>query len=270
MKIAVTPPKVVTRLSLFAIMVGASSAFAATVWNVNIGGPVGSGATYEITPGENYQGAATENTANSVWNPVNSPGPTALLTSTGAASGASIAVTTPAGGIGFNSTAGTTGDEIFKTWAKDNGNNNPFTATFSGLSTDPGTTYSLVTYSGWFWGNGANGDEIGISQTAGTGLAGFFALNSIDMEGAHPLATGLAQDTDPANTDGNFNYARFDNLIADGSGNLAFTFSSATNPNGGVDAPINGFQLVEFSAIPEPSSALLSSLGLLVLLRRRR
>ena len=82
----------------------------------------------------------------------------------------------------------------------------------------------------------------------------------------NPLATGLAQDTNPANAAGNFNYARFNGLMADGSGNITLTFG--INQEWANDFPINGFQLI--NTVPEPSAPLLGGLGMLALLRRRQ
>jgi hypothetical protein len=234
------------------------SATAATVWNVNVGGGIEPGDAYEITTADNYLGAATENTANSVWNAIESSTTTTLADSTGSTSAGVSFTIAPTNGsdVQFQAQGATVGDEIFISYIKDNGNDDPFDVTFGNLSTAAGTSYSLVVYSGWRFG----ADNVPITQTAGSGLTGTFNLNSLDMEAGNPLATGLARDTDPANTAGDFNYARFDGLTADGSGNLTFRM-------GGVDAPVNGFQLVQ---VPEPSSLVLGTLGLLALLRRRR
>lgn len=248
-------------ISVFAIM--ATTARGATVWNVNVGDTVNT--TDQITTTDNYVGAATENTANSVWNGITSSAMATLADSTGNTSrGVTFTITPAAGsGISFSHTANTAGDAIFKSWMKDGGdngvNNDPYEVTFGGLNVGVGVTYSLVVYSGWYFGP----DNVPVSQTAGSGLLGTFNLNSLDMNPGNPLATGLAPDTNAADTPGNFNYARFDGLTADGSGNLTFSFGEPS----GVDAPINGFQLV---MVPEPSAAaLLGGLGLIVLLRRR-
>ncbi|MCH7228954.1 hypothetical protein [Haloferula sp. A504] len=221
---------------------------AQTVWNVNVGNTVNT--THQITTTDNYVGAATENTANSVWNGIADSATATLADSTGS-TGAGVTFTiTPAvgSGITFNNNTGTVGDEIFLSWIKDGGpnggNNDPYEVTFGGLAPAPGETYSLVVYSGWVFGP----DNVPISQTAGSGLTGTFNLNSLDMEVGNPLATGLAPDTDAANIAGDFNHVRFDGLTPDGSGNLTFSFGGPS----GVDAPINGFQLVQLP--PDPAS----------------
>lgn len=223
------------------------SANAATVWNVNIG-------SEDIT---GYQGAATENpVTGSTWNAVTTTASTTLDDSSGDNSaGVAIAMTSNAS---FGNTGDTTGDEIFKSWMKDDNNSDPYTVTFSGLN--PAATYSLVVYSGWRWGP----DGVHVGQSAGTGLDGTFIINSLDMQGSHPLSSGLAEDTNAADVAGDTNYARFNGLVADGSNNLAFDFLLA----GDRDAPINGFQLIE--TIPEPSTTALLGLGGLALILRRR
>jgi hypothetical protein len=236
------------------------SASAATVWNVNIGGGIGSGQSYEITTLDNYVGAATENTASSTWNAVSSSTTATLADSTGSISaGVTIGITEAVGSsVGFQNQAGTVGDEVFKSYIKNNFD--PYTVTFGSL--DSGSTYDLVIYSGWKFGP----DAVGVSQTAGTGLVGIFVINSLDMELGNALATGLAQDTNAANVASDTNYARLNGLSTDGSGNLSFSIGGA-NGTGGVDGPINGFQLI---LVPEPSSLALLCLGGVLIARRRR
>ncbi len=232
----------------FCLAVAVSQSAAQTVWNVNVGNTVNT--THQITTTDNYVGAATENTVNSVWNGITGSATATLADSTGSTSaGVTFTITPAAGsGINFNNNSGTVGDEIFKSWIKDGGpnggNNDPYEVTFGGLAAAPGETYSLVVYSGWVFGP----DNVPIAQTAGSGLTGIFNLNSLDMEAGNPLATGLAPDPNAANTAGDFNYTRFDGLTADENGNLTFSFGAPT----GVDAPINGFQLVRLP--PDPAS----------------
>ena len=57
----------------------------------------------------------------------------------------------------------------------------------------------------------------------------------------------------------------FNNIATDGSGRIVISFSSTGG--GALTQHINALQL---TAIPEPSTALLSGLGTLALLRRRR
>jgi hypothetical protein len=233
------------------------SANAATVYNVNIGSEDLAG----------YQGAATENAAaGSTWNAVTTTASTTLDDSTGDNSaGVTIGMTPTAGhAVSFGITIQTEGDPIFETWMKDDGNNAAYSTTFGGLSTAAGTTYDLVVYSGWYWGP----EGVHTSQSAGTGLAGTFVINSLQMrsagEGNVFAGGGLGEDSNSADAAGNTNYARFNGLTPDGSGNITFDFNLA----GDLDAPINGFQLIE--TVPEPSTTALLGLGGLALVLRRR
>ncbi|MDG0994338.1 MAG: PEP-CTERM sorting domain-containing protein [Akkermansiaceae bacterium] len=233
------------------------SANAATVWNVNVGNEVDT--SHEITTADDYVGAATENTANSTWNPISSTVSTTLADSTGDSSaGVTIGMSS---GVDFGVTVQIEGDEVFKTWMKDAGNDESYSVTFGGLSTSPGTSYDLVIYSGWIWGP----EGVHTAQSEGTGLAGTFVINSLAMGPGNFFASGgLGEDSNAADVAGNTNYARFNGLAADGSGNLTFDF----NLGGDLDAPINGFQLIE--TVPEPSTTALLGLGGLALILRRR
>jgi hypothetical protein len=229
----------------------------AAVYNVNIG-------TEDLT---GYQGAATENpAAGSTWNAVATTGPTTLEDSSGDNSaGVTIGMTPTAGhAVKFGIAIETEGDQIFQSWMKDDGNNAAYSTTFGGLSTAAGTTYDLVVYSGWYWGP----EGVHTSQSAGTGLAGTFVINSLQMrsagEGNVFAGGGLGEDSNSADAAGNTNYARFNGLTPDGSGNITFDFNLA----GDLDAPINGFQLIE--TVPEPSTTALLGLGGLALVLRRR
>lgn len=200
-----------------------SSVSAATVvWNINTGAASGGNA---ITPGDNVIGAAPENTANSSWNNFASPqSATALVDSTGASSSVSFSMSSPGGGLNSNGRTNV-GSKIFSSWMKDDGNNNPVNISFSGLSNDPTTSYSLLIYGVWQFGP----EVVELSQTTGAGLTGAFLFNQPDD---NATLTGFSQDTDPANVAGAFNYVRFDNLTPD-SGTIGFQIYD----DGGDDAP---------------------------------
>ena len=230
------------------------SAHAATVWNANIGD--------HITTGSNFTGAAPENNGTKFWNSITPTNPFTsyaipLADSEGASSTATLTLT---GTVDIGYTDGlwadVSGPEIFDQWIKTNDNSTPFTMTIGGL--DSSQTYDLIFYSDWYW---PGAGELPVTQTSGTGLSGTAYLNNIaggDFGTAAPLtedtAFGLADSTEG-------NWMRLSGLTPDGSGNLGFSIS-------GTNAAFNGFQLVE--NIPEPSAALLSGLGVLALLRRRR
>ena len=90
-----------------------TSARADVVWNVNIGSNIAVGQGSEITTGDNYVGAATENTTNSTWNAVNNNSVFNLLDSTGTSGTVTFDVTDD---IQFGNAGGTDGDKIFKSW----------------------------------------------------------------------------------------------------------------------------------------------------------
>ncbi|MFK7909862.1 MAG: PEP-CTERM sorting domain-containing protein [Akkermansiaceae bacterium] len=252
------------------LVLSGASVSAATVWNVNVGNSSVE-TTNEITTGDNYQGAATENTASSTWNAVSSTTLVTLDDSTGDdTAGVTFQLTAAVGSvINFGGQNLLAGDEVFNTWIKDGDagpgdvvNDDPFSITFGNL--DAGVTYDLVVYSDWWWGTNA----LPVEQTAGTGLTGSFTINSPQIDGTlTPGSNGgvgpLLEDTDFMNTAGNSNYARFNGLEADGSGNITLQLGGVGN----VNHPTNGFQLI---AVPEPSSAALLGLGGLALILRRR
>ena len=239
------------------LALAATSANAATVWNINVGG----GAADLTT----YVGAAAENAGSTTWNAVSSTGSVILADSIGDASaGVSFEITPGAGSaIDFGSQSLVAGDDIFDTWIKDGDagasdtvNDDPFTVTFGNLSISG--SYDLVVYSDWNWGPNA----LPVAQTVGTGLTGNYIINSSVFGGSNGTVGPLLEDANSANVAGDSNFARF-NLIADGSGNITLQIGTAGN----VNHPTNGFQLV---AVPEPSSTALLGLGGLALILRRR
>jgi hypothetical protein len=236
-----------TASAAVALFLPGLSARAQTVWNVNVGAGTGSG-TNQITTVNNYTGAAPENTANSTWNAVSTAGQVTLADSTGNnGAGVTLAIIAGSGSVvQFGNQNLTSGDKIFNTWIKDGTgpspdivNDDPFTVTFGNLN--PSATYDLVVYADWWWGPEGNP----VQQTAGSGLTGTFHINS-QQGGTHVdgVVPALMEDTNPANVATNpTNYARFRGLTPNAVGNLSFTM-------GGVNAPINGFQLIQLSAGP--------------------
>lgn len=242
-------------------------AHCATVWNVNLGDTAVSG-TRQITTSDNYVGAASENTANSTWNAISvannvvtTTGAVSLVTSAGSTSTVTLSISGGANNLNSGSNTLTTGDEIFYTWFKVNGNTGPMTVTFAGLPTPAvGESYALVIYSDWFFPTGGN---MPITQTVGTGLTGTFNFNRSNDPG-NGLVGPLLEDTNPANVAATastqFNFVRLDDLTPSVGNELAFSMTPG-------NSAVNGFQLI---LVPEPSSALLGGIGLIVLLRRRR
>lgn len=220
---------------------------AQTVWNINVGAGTGSG-TNQITTANNYGGAATENTANSTWNGVTSAGLVTLADSTGSSSaGVTLEIIAGAGSVvQFGNQNLNSGDKIFNTWIKDGTgpapdivNDDPFTVTFGNLN--PANTYDLVIYADWWWAPEGNP----VLQTAGSGLSGVFYVNS-QQGGSHVNGTvpPLMEDTNPTDVRTEpTNFARLRGLTPSAGGVLSFSM-------GGVNAPINGFQLIQIGASP--------------------
>lgn len=118
------------------------------------------------------------------------------------------------------------------------------TITISGFSL--GETVNLVLYTGNArWGGNNTGE---------------FTFGGVTKTYAEAIANNSMPLTDGAT------YLRFDNLVPDTNGNIIGTFGALASGQEGA-ATLAGLQ---FEVIPEPSSALLSALGLLALLRRRR
>lgn len=236
-------------LMLAVLSMAAQTIEAQTVWNVNVGSNVSSGGGNEITTNDNYIGAATENTFNSTWNGITSEGTKALADSTGDSSaGVTCTMTANAGSaIDFAGQGLTAGDKIFVSWTKDGGangaNNDPYTVTLGNLNTNA-TSYSLLIYSDWYWGDGA----VKVQLTAGTGLSGDFVINSPKInfdgsgfvDGVNGAVGPLLVDTNAANAlEVYSNHARFDGLMPNSSGDLTVNIPA-------VNGPFNGLQLIQF------------------------
>jgi hypothetical protein len=203
------------------------------VWNVNIGN--------EITTGDNFKGAATENTTNSTWNSVINPLPktnVALLTSSGLTSPARLDISAVNGGNNFGMASRdiTTGPEIFRSYI--GGAGSIVTMLLHGLPANH--TYDLIIYSDWYWKNGDSGYPV--TQTIGTGLSGTIFTNRIFTPYVNGQVPPLQEDTNPLDVQvgaGNAgNWYRIKNLTPDAAGQLGFRTGDTVN------GPISGFQLI--------------------------
>ena len=97
--------------------------------------------------------------------------------------------------------------------------------------------------------------QVGIPSNGGA-FAGTFTL-------AGSFAAGASGDI----TSGNGNYLVFTGLT---DRNIRIRSAGNADPEDFGRGPLNGFQLVDTTVVPEPSTALLGAVGLLGLLRRRR
>ena len=133
-----------------------------------------------------------------------------------------------------------------------NGAGNEGKFTITGLT--PGATFNLWIASSHL----ANG----IARNIGD-----WSTSNTNTTGASVTMDNTGNETNGSTWVSGANYALFENIVADGSGNITMK-EHAYNPNL-TDARVglNGFQLV---SVPEPSTALLAGFGLLGLVRRRR
>lgn len=118
------------------------------------------------------------------------------------------------------------------------------TVTLSGFSL--GETVNLVLYTGNARWSGVNNGE--------------FTFGGVTKAYSEAIANNTMPLTEGAT------YLRFDNLVPDANGNIIGTFGNLASGQVGFSVLAG----VQFEVIPEPSSALLSAIGLCALLRRRR
>lgn len=116
--------------------------------------------------------------------------------------------------------------------------------TLSGFSL--GETVNLVLYTGNARWSGVNNGE--------------FTFGGVTKAYSEAIANNTMPLTEGAT------YLRFDNLVPDTNGNIIGTFGNLASGQEGFSVLAG----VQFEVIPEPSSALLSAIGLCALLRRRR
>ncbi|MFZ9937133.1 MAG: hypothetical protein ACO3JG_08715 [Luteolibacter sp.] len=180
---------------------------------------------------------------------------------------------------------GTNGSSTFTT-----GVNNPQVTSFSGTDVNTaGTSFSTVT---------SGTASLAVANSSANGFRMVFVLSMTDLEGlgisyaTQATNTGFGLQTWSYSTNGS-TFTDFDTFapgggsggtvnfatngvvsldttalsVLDGEQNvyIGLTLSGATNTSGN-----NRLDNIQFTAVPEPSAALLGGLGMLALLRRRR
>lgn len=195
-------------------------------------------------------GAAVIGAVGNTWNDlqgangssISTLGTVGLNLVNGASSGASLNVSAGAfnGGDGSASNLDLYESNVFLDANSQFGPPGPSTITLSGLGA--GTLVDLYFY----FGN-LGGIDQGGSITIGSTT--YFATDTTTAKTTYILGD---------------NYVKFDDVAANGSGNIVATWSRYSTQR------FSSFAGMQIEAVPEPSSALLGGLGLLALLRRRR
>ena len=228
-------------VAVVAALAPATAASADTaVYNVLTGQNREPGGIAAITPAMGFVGPVAETTG-TVWNGFsdNAPGARNLYTSTGVVSTVKFASDPNANYASGGSAAGYPSPSFYDSYIY---GDHDFSATFSGLN--PASTYDLVIIASNFYNNARWDDPaaaIGVELTAGSGLTGRFNIN---RDPAHCLNLAWRQDTNPADTYGDFNYARLNGLSSDATGKIALA-CGFTGRNS-----INGYQLIEHPSLP--------------------
>ena len=164
-------------------------------------------------------------------------------------------------------------DTLMNGYLDDGGDNQPY-ANLS-LNTIPGIfeTYSVVLY--------VNGDDPNQgmgrywleswtdSLLPGTVITDQVAIPATSLySGTFNLAGSFPMTGTPANvTSGQGNYIVFTGITAR---NIRIRDAGNGDPEDAGRGPLNGFQLVDTTNVPEPSIGLLSALGMLGFMRRKR
>jgi hypothetical protein len=152
----------------------------------------------------------------------------------------------------------------------DDGTDNQPYANLS-LATIPGTfeTYDVVLYVNGDNPGGANGrywiESWTDSLTPGTVITEQVGVTNVAFGGTFTSAGSFASGAS-GNVSGTGNYIVFTGLT---DRNIRIRSAGNGDPEDFGRGPLNGFQLVD-TTVPEPSTALLGSLGLLALMRRRK
>lgn len=197
-------------------------------------------------------GAAVIGTGSDSWNNlqgnsgsnISSLGTQVLNLTTGTASSVSINLST--GNFNGSGTSSSNLDlyegNIYLDANGQFGPTGPSTITFAGLGA--GTIVDLYFY-------------IGAGHTSGEGGSITIGSTTYSASDANVIESGYTLGT---------NYVKFDDLVADGSGNITATWSA----NSGAGQRFTSLAGIQLTAVPETSTTLLGGLSALALLRRRR
>ena len=168
------------------------------------------------------------------------------------------------GNVVLSGGAETNGDRLMMNGGMDNGGG-PQGWTITGV---PYSSYDLYIY----YDGGSNGNRGGSYQAWDSDngdalLAAQSGYDTATFDGTYIQATGDG-------TDGNGQGLNTNYVVLSGLSAPNIKIRSIADSLGGGDnvrrAPMNGFQIVEASAIPEPSSAILALLGLIGFVSRRK
>ena len=168
------------------------------------------------------------------------------------------------GNVVLSGGAETNGDRLMMNGGMDNGGG-PQGWTITGV---PYSSYDLYIY----YDGGSNGNRGGSYQAWDSDngdalLAAQSGYDTATFDGTYIQATGDGTDGNGQGLDTNY-------VVLSGLSAPNIKIRSIADSLGGGDntrrAPMNGFQIVEASAIPEPSSAILALLGLIGFVSRRK
>ncbi len=112
------------------------------------------------------------------------------------------------------------------------------------------------------------------NQGSGNGnaeqYAGWWSTTNTTTSSSDQLVDGRAASNNTSTFVDGYNYVLFENVEADGSGNILFTGTAGDLLDGSNDAHRFGLNGLQINQVPEPSTTALLGLGGLALILRRR